>query len=306
MYTSKKEETVVVSARGRYAVEGIVSSGYSVIKPYKDKNIIGRVLREIWFRARLPERIWYNKKILKVHPKNIIVQDTLITKKYLKWVIKKFPSADIYYTYYNMIGKAKHLKPDKIPDKISVWTYDEGDAHKYGINLQSSAGYFRLYIGEPQEKKYDVIFVGADKGRGESLLKLQKRMEQMGLKTKFIITADGRFSRHKWYYSKGIEYSQIISLDNQSKALLNITMPHQKGITMRDFESVFNKVKLITNNTHIINFDFYRKENVFILGKDDWKDLPFFLNTPFHEIDNNILEKYLFEKLVDEMNCGGL
>lgn len=306
MYTVRKTETVFVSARGKYAIDGIRSSGYSVVRPYKDKNLPERVLREIWFKLHLPESIWYKKKILKIHPKNIIIQDPLITRKYLEWIIEKFPSTDIYYVYYNMIGRAKHLKPDEIPEKISVWTYDEGDADKYGINLQSSAGYFRLYVGEPQKKKYDVIFVGADKGRGEYLLKLQKQMEDMGLKTKFIITADGRFSFHKRYYSKGVDYSQIIHLDNQSKALLNITMPNQKGITMRDFESIFNGVKLITNNSHIVNYDFYRKENVFILGKDNWDDLPLFLNSPFHEIDSDILEKYLFEKVVEEMVSGGV
>ena len=204
--------------------------------------------------------------------------------------------------YCSEYFKDASIEGVEIDEKIAKLATEYFDLPE-SVNVSVYDG--RSYLAA-SEKKYDVIFVGADKGRGESLLKLQKRMEQMGLKTKFIITADGRFSRHKWYYSKGIEYSQIISLDNQSKALLNITMPHQKGITMRDFESVFNKVKLITNNTHIINFDFYRKENVFILGKDDWKDLPFFLNTPFHEIDNNILEKYLFEKVVDEMTCGGL
>lgn len=305
MYTERKKDTVFITARGKYVTDGMLSDGYTVVRPYKDKGLFGRVAREIWFRLHLPQSLWYTKHITKMCPKNIIIQDPLITRKYIDWIIQKFPDADIYYMYCNMVGKAKHLMPEEIPDEVQIWTYDEGDAQKYGIKIQP-AGFFELYIGEPQEKKYDVLFVGADKGRAKNLLRLQQKMRQMRLNTKFIITADGRFSRKKKYYSKQIEYSQIISLDNQSKAILNITMPNQKGITMRDYESVFNKVKLITNNENIVNYDIYRKENVFILGKDSWNELPLFLNSPFHEIDRKILDKYLFGKVIDEMTCGGL
>lgn len=49
-------------------------------------------------------------------------------------------------------------------------------------------------------------------------------------------------------------------------------------------ESIFFEKKLITTNEDIANYDFYRKENVFIIGKDDYKDLPKFLNTPYKKI----------------------
>lgn len=42
----------------------------------------------------------------------------------------------------------------------------------------------------------------------------------------------------------------------------------------------------------IANYDFYRKENVFIIGKDDYKDLPKFLNTPYKKIPKKIVDYY--------------
>jgi hypothetical protein len=52
---------------------------------------------------------------------------------------KKFPSAQINYIYANMIGKARHIFPNKIPDTIRVWTYEIHDSKKYKINLYSNS-----------------------------------------------------------------------------------------------------------------------------------------------------------------------
>ena len=88
MHTVKKSETVFVTARGKYVVDGIIDCGYPVVRPYKDKRFWGRVAREVWFRLHFPESIWYTKRIKNMSPKNIIIQDTLITKKYIEWIKK--------------------------------------------------------------------------------------------------------------------------------------------------------------------------------------------------------------------------
>lgn len=298
---NKNVDVVFISARGEYGVDGIRSSGYQVYRPYKDKTLLGRILREIWFRLHLPERVWYNKGVLNNSPENIIIQDPLITRRYIDWIIAKMPNSVFHFTYCNMVGKAKHLIPAQLPKKIQVWTYDKHNAKKYDIHLFRSGGYSQSYIGKKEKKVYDVVYIGADKGRGEYILSLKRKMEQMGLNTKFIITADKRISRRKKYYSKRISYLEIIKLDNQSKAILNIILPHQMGATMRDYESIYNEVKLITNNKNIKNFDFYKKENVFILGEDDFGKLREFLNTPFQKIDSSILKKYSVEGMVEEI-----
>ena len=292
-----KDGVVFITARTNYVVDGLKNDGYTVIRPYKDKSIVGRILREVWFRLHLPEQVWYSKS---EDRDNYIIQDPLITKRYLKWLRKMHPNSKIYFMYGNMVGNAKHILPNEIPISISVWTYDLHDAKKYGLNLYEG-GYSRSFIGKKRATKYDVFYVGADKGRGEYLLDLRRQMEKIGIKTKFIITADGRFAKKKKYYSKTISYSKVVEYVNESKAVLNIVMPNQTGATMRDFESVFNEVKLITNNQSIKDFAFYKEENVFILGKRPLSELPVFLDTPFTPIEDKVKDGLTMNKVVESL-----
>jgi len=284
---------IYISARKGYIFDGLRASGCTVYSPYIDHTIVGRILREIWFFINLPEQIWYSKKCLKHNPEKIILHDPLLTANYIKWLQKKFPSAQINFEYGNLIGKAKHLTPLEIPEKISISTYDAGDSKKFNIKLRENGNYFPCYIGKKKSKKYDVFFIGADKGRGDYILELERQMKILGMKTKFIITADGMFSKRKTYYSKRISYLEVIEYDNESRSILNIVLPGQMGATLRDYESIFNEVKLITNNKNIKNFDFYDASNVFILGEQKIEELPTFLSLPYKKIDQKILQRHL-------------
>lgn len=261
--------------------------------PYKDRGIIGRVLREIWFRVGLPEKFWYNKDVLKYSTTRICVHDCLITKAYLMWLVENYPTSRITMDYCNLVGRSRHLRPDQLPAKICATTYDQGDSEKYGMLLRTGGEFSLEHIREKQPIEYDIFYVGADKGRGEYLLELKQKFEEMQLRVKMIITADGRFAKRKKYYSKPIPYSQVLDYDSKSRAILNVILPGQVGATQRDYESVFLKAKLITNNKNARNFDFYNKENVFILGEDDINELPNFIKTPMVEVPSYILEKHL-------------
>lgn len=302
MKADKNNTAIIMAATGGYSFEGFLSEGYKVFSSYRgSNNLILRILREICFRVFFfPKSIWYNKDILDFKPQYIIIRDSIITKNYLLWLIKMLPNTQINFLYENMVGKANHLFPSQIPDKVRVWTYDEYDSSKYGIRLKKTSSYFPQYVKKSDHKIYDVLFVGKDKGRGEMLLQLEDYLKSKGLKTKFLITPDGRFSRKKKYYSKEVSYDQISKWVSESKSVINITMKNQKGMTVRDLECIFNKVKLITNNNNIINFDFYSPENVFILNDENWDELPQFILEKYDDTSIN-LDDYSTKRMVEEI-----
>lgn len=281
----------------------ILQYGCCMLAAFKDRSLVGRIIREVIYRVPfIPEKLCYSKEVLNYDKSEIIVYDATITKKYLLWLMEKFPNSNIHFFYCNKIGYANHLKPDEIPKGISIWTYDEYDANKFGINYSPSS---TLLKKQPhyENPSYDVFFIGKDKGRGEYLLDLQNKLNKMGIRTKFIITADGRLSRRKKYYSKYITYEQVLEYDKSSKAIVNIIMPTQVALTVRDFEAISLDIKLITNNIEIIKYDFYHPENIFILGRDNLNDLPKFLDTPVIPISEEILNRYnsitRYEELVN-------
>lgn len=175
MTLNKSEILHITPAKGLF-LDGPRKEGYKVCHPYVEHNLFERILREICFRfSFLPHKIWFNKAIMKVDAKYILVSDPLITEDFLKWIQSVFPHAQLNYLYGNMVGKANHILPQKIPQGWRVWTYDDYDSQKYGLRLFHENGYFESYVRAKEEPIYDVIFVGCDKGRGEYLLELEKK-----------------------------------------------------------------------------------------------------------------------------------
>lgn len=283
---------VIMAAESGYAYDGYKAANYNVFCSYKYVGLFLRCIREVYFKLTfLPQTIWYDKKIVSFNPKYIIIRDAIITKKYLEWLQCVFPNSQINFMYENMVGKARHIMPEQMPKGIRVWTYDAGDSEKYKINLYRTEPYFSSYVMPKGNVKYDVLFVGRDKGRGDWLIELEKYLNEKGYKTKFIITKDTKLSKKKPYYKKEVPYSQIADWVSHAKCIINVAMPGQKGLSVRDYESVFNRVKLITTNESIKDAYFYNPRNIFILTKDNWGDIPDFLNKPYDDsvtIDMNL------------------
>lgn len=282
----------------------MIENGANMFSAYKDTNIFTRIIRELIISIPfLPEKICYSKKILKKSMKAIVVFDACITYKYLLWLKKQFPTIKICFYYCNKISYASHLLPNEIPSDIPIWTYDSHDSIKYNINLIGPSSFLKKekLLNKP---KFDVFFVGKDKGRAEFLIKLEKVFNQMGLKTKFIITPNRKFSRKKEFYSREISYSDVLEYDKSSRSILNIIMPTQTGLTFRDYESMFLGIKLITNNLEVCKYDFYHPNNIFILGKDDLNQLPVFLNLPVVPIEDSVLHDFnAVDKFEEIVNC---
>ena len=297
---ANKDNVIIISAGSGFFREEAVNRGYCVLKPYVEHNLFERFLREICFRLPfLPSNIWYNKKICKEKAEIIIVTDTLVTVDFLKWVKRMFPNAQCNYTYGNMVGKARHILPNKIPAGWRVWTYDDHDSREYGMRLYHDNPYPKVFLKPKESIEYDVLFVGADKGRGEYLLQLEDKMKLMGLKTKFIIAPDGRFSKRKSYYQAPIPYCEVVDLIVKSRSILNIAMEGQEGMTMRDMESMFFGVKLLTTNKNVVNFDMYHPENVFIVDGLNINDLPAFLEKEMVEVPDIVKQRHTLEHFIN-------
>lgn len=295
-------KTHIITCRSGYSARALQELGFSLQSPYRGTGLLSRLVREVCFRLGIFEKLWF-APLAKKAPV-IIVHDPLITRKYLNWLIETNPDATVNYLYWNMVGKARHIPPAQLPSAVVPWTYDAYDAEKYQLNLLESLGFPTIYLKKKGTPQFDIFFVGADKGRAETLFSLKRQFEDLGLTACFKIMPDGRFSRKRRFYSAPIPYEEVINLDCRARAILNLTMPNQKGITLRDFESMFLEIKLITNNENIENFDFYHPNNIFILGKDDLRQLPDFLQRPFASVAPSILRKYTLgahvEKIFEE------
>ena len=102
------------------------------------------------------------------------------------------------------------------------------------------------------------------------------------------------------YFSKYLSVVRIKALSkkkmfyilNHSKAILDIPVKGQDGLTMRTFEVIGQRKKLITTNTSIVKYDFYNSNNILLLKEDNITDIKHFLTGGTKNIDEEIFNKY--------------
>ena len=96
---------------------------------------------------------------------------------------------------------------------------------------------------------------------------------------------------------KGNEMDELISC---SRCILDSPQDGQLGLTIRVLEALGAKKKLITTNHDVVNYDFYKKENIYVYdGCFDYNSI--FFNSDYVEIDKNIYEKYSLRNWLKEI-----
>ena len=293
---SEAGRIIKAKARKDYVFDGLANEGNEMYIPYRDYDLLRRCLREAWFRLKLPHReIWYNPQLKHMAPGDVTVYDPLITPEFMNWLCDNNPQTHFTVNYSNRVSRATIKPTDLKRDNLSFRSYDGDDCRQYGMQ-QTHPAYLAQYSFTASEKlppEYDIIYLGRDKGRAEVLLSYQRQFESLGLKTYFHICADRSFLRFKKsFYKKEIPYTAYVDLLKRTRAHLNLVQEGQTSITQRDLESVFDSVKGITNNKGIREFELYDPSRFFVLGEDDIRDLPAFLQTPFKPVPPEKLEEY--------------
>ena len=83
--------------------------------------------------------------------------------------------------------------------------------------------------------------------------------------------------------------------------MLEIGHPQQKGLSFRAIDSLGMDKKLITNYEFIEDYDFYNRNNIYIL-KDNNIEIPVkFFKNDYQEIDNKIKNNYKDKEWIKKM-----
>ncbi len=266
-----------------------------------DENVLARhyyisdnYLRKAFTHYGLPfESIWYGewKKHIKEY-ELIIVFDSIHTPNLIRYLHKE-KAKRIVFWHWNPISTEKDVQMLESTQAICEhWTFNDTDVQKYGMKYNNQ--FFFYQPNTLSEKKDSVFFVGKDKGRYSCILEIARIIQKQGLEADFhVIASAGKEYRNKAFLQKRyLEYNDVLESIKQSKAVLEITQEGQTGITTRSLEAMFMRTKLITTNRNVVNYSFYNKENVFLLGQDDYCKLSEFLKKPFIELEDKKIEQY--------------
>ena len=206
-----------------------------------------------------------------------------------RYIKSKNKKCKVIVYYWNKLVFDSYFDILNDPNVDEFYTFDEEEAEKY--NFKFNTTYYSKRVKLKKKKiKYDVLFLGRAKDRYDDLMKLDKQYKELGINTLFKVITD-----EKDY----IDYYDYLDLIAESKSILDFNAYNQVGLSLRTMEALFFKKKLITNNENVKNYDFYNKNNIFILGKDNIKNLNKFINSKYVDIDQKIIDYYDFDNWIE-------
>ncbi|SDJ51365.1 CgeB family protein [Chryseobacterium jejuense] len=147
----------------------------------------------------------------------------------------------------------------------------------------------------------DVYFVGTYmKNRIDILLKLANKCEHLGLKTSINLNINSVEKAKKYkkepinIITKPMSFTENIINVSKSKIILDFANDIHYGISMRTFETIGYRKKLITNNKLVKKYDFYNPNNIFVIEDEKLDGLEKFLSIPYEDLPDEINTKYSF------------
>lgn len=294
-----KEKILVLIPKGREYYK-IRERGIITKELYKNVPFFIRIIRRFYLKLNFPfAHIWYNDWKKDINRYDLIILfDSVLDTKAIDYIRNEIREKRFIFWYWNPVENS--INPNLISENLcEKWSFDLVDCKKYNLRYNKTF-YFDDYNYKKSNEIYDVFFVGRDKGRLEYLLKLEKEFNDKDIITYFYIATEEKYSINKKKLKRPtLSYENVLDYISKSKAILEILQKGQSGASLRTMEALFYEKKLITNNKNIINYDFYCKENIFILEKDNIEELPQFLNSSYKKVDEEIIKKYEFENWIN-------
>lgn len=216
----------------------------------------------------------------------IIIKDNLFYLELFK--DKKCNVKAIYRNTVNNITEA-YL------NIYDVYSFDSGDVDKYCLKQyeQFASGY-KYLIDNKFGNKYDIAFIGEDKGRSELIKRLSFLFDNNMVKIFNRKTRLDKLFEKLLNRRTGLTYIEYLNCQLNTKAVLDIVKDGQTGQSMRFIEAMIAKKKIITNNKLVVNHELYDSNNVFILDEItfDYEKIVKFIESKFIDVPNTSLARY--------------
>ena len=193
----------------------------------------------------------------------------------------------------------------RIPFFDKFFVFDYNDYSNYNTkfpNLYITNNFYSNFDSEIKTDKVDIYYLGENqKDRVSSLINILSLIDTDSLRLKLlIVNPNNKSYSHPLikFITKPLSYDENIAIIKNSKTLIDIHPAEHSGLSFRFFECIKYKVKIITTNKSVIKHNFYTKENIFIIGKDNIEDISSFLNSAYKPLPHKTYTEYSFNSWI--------
>ncbi len=183
------------------------------------------------------------------------------SRRYLQRLRTEYPKLVMLFEFTNVCGKYDNLK--RLSHVVSLYdhviTFNKADSERYGFIFQRLCYSFRE-LDDSAFPETDVLFIGRDKGRLPFLLSVYDRLTELGLSCRFFvanITADKQVVRKGIVYNQWMPYQDVLNYVNHTKCILEVLEDNSNYFSLRTFEALAYRKKLITASADILQFEGY-------------------------------------------------
>ncbi|ROI13211.1 hypothetical protein [Epilithonimonas hominis] len=261
-------------------------------REYKKKLIEEHKLREYYKKISQLDMLDY---VLVIRPDAfpipVIQELKKKTKKLIAYQwdgIEKFPEVKKYFHLFDTFfcfdsaDEKNNIKP------ITNFYFDCIPPVYKDYNAQKPEFYFVGLYWENREKKIDRFISEVLKMEVELSIFIQynNKSEIKNPKIKYI--------------KERITFLENLRNVEKADVLLDFVDPVHNGLSIRFFEAIYYKKKVITDNQTVKDYDFYHPDNIFVLD-ENFDQIDSFLNTPYRELSEEIVKKYGFTNWIKQI-----
>lgn len=272
------------------------------------------------FKKKVPQIFnSYCKRIIRNHENQkidyiLICRGEAFTPQSIKLFRKAFPEAKIILYFWDIL-RCADLR-NNIPYADRAFSFDPDDVkNNSGLVFRPTffvPEYKECSIDSP--KVHDILFIGTLHSNRHKILKqIESSFTQSGFNffsylyvPSFLVFLKDSILKFPYIELNRVKFNPIslkdtVRLLGKSKAILDINYTDQKSLSTRAFEAMAGKVKYVTTNPQVRNYEFYNPNNILVIDINNPHIPKGFLDIPFEPVSEDILYKYSVEGLVDEL-----
>lgn len=260
---------------------------------------------------------YYRRKLTEFGEKQydlvFVINGQTLSKGLLANLRDRLPRARfLFYIWDSMHNKPKAHQI--LPFFDECVTFDPEAALQYGMRLLPlffAPGFEAIDI----EPEYDLSFIGtahSDRFRiistiDRGLTPDVSRLWYLFLQAPWVFyaqkTINPAFKQASYadFKYKTLPFTIVQDSFFKSRAIIDMEHPNQTGLTMRTFEAIGARKKLITTNSNIKNYDFYNPNNIHVIDRNN-PHIPLeFLKTPYITLPPSTYYQYSLSGWIDNV-----
>ncbi|MFP8893009.1 hypothetical protein [Chryseobacterium sp. EZn1] len=203
--------------------------------------------------------------------------------------IEKFPEIRNYFNLFDIFFCFERVESQPNIQPITNFYFDHLPSSEKKYNAEKPKLYFVGLYWKSREEKINRFI---DEVSGLSI--------ELSIFIQYFQEPETKNDKIQ-YIQNRISFRENLDLVKSSDILLDFVDPLHNGLSIRFFEGIYYKKKVITDNVTVKKYDFYHPDNIFVVENNNYKNIKQFLKKPYFTLSDDIVKKYGFSNWIKKI-----